>query len=150
WEEIGLLALRPSLDEQAVAIAENQEGSLVSRKTLAAQAKAFRALVEKDQGVGSEIRSASGPLVRAFKAEIDALTARSRFAEGVFLVLYRLLREAPDPAVAVKSILSASRAAIGTLEERCRCVHIPGRFRQWNTSLENNSPDLASVDVCIR
>ncbi|CAN0430941.1 unnamed protein product, partial [Ectocarpus sp. 13 AM-2016] len=35
--------------------------------------------------------------VRAFKSEIDALTDRSRFAEGSFLALYKLLREAPDP-----------------------------------------------------
>ena len=63
WEEVGLSALRPSLDQQALAIAENQEASLETRKALAAQAKAFRASVEAEFGVTSDMRTASVALV---------------------------------------------------------------------------------------
>jgi hypothetical protein len=65
---------------------------------LAAQARAFKACVAE---AGEEIRSGGGALVKAFKAEIDALTTRARHAEGVFLSLFKLLREAPDPALLV-------------------------------------------------
>lgn len=58
--------------------------------------------------------------VRAFKGEIDALTTRSRFAEGAFLALYKLLREAPDPAVTVQALEKAARAAVEALEGRNR------------------------------
>lgn len=63
WEEVGLSALRPSLDQQALAIAENQEASLETRKALASQAKAFRVSVEAEFGVTSDMRAASGSLV---------------------------------------------------------------------------------------
>eukprot|EP00752_Nemacystus_decipiens_P009555 g8535.t1 len=122
WEEVGLSNLRPSLDEEALAIAENQESSLESRRALAAQAKSFRLSVEAEIGATSDMRAASGALVRAFKSEIDALTTRSRFAEGAFLALYKLLREAPDPAVTVQALQRAARAAVGALEGQNRSL----------------------------
>lgn len=64
WEEVGLSNLRPSLDEQALAIAENQESSLESRRALAGQAKSFRLSVEAEIGAESDMRAASGALVR--------------------------------------------------------------------------------------
>ena len=70
WDEVGLSALRPSLDQQALAIAENQESSLETRKELAAQAKAFRQSVEADLGATSDIRTASGVLVSARRVVI--------------------------------------------------------------------------------
>lgn len=60
--------------------------------------------------------------MRAFKREIDALTTRSRFAEAAFLALYKLLREAPDPAVTVQALEKAARAAVGALEWQNRWV----------------------------
>ncbi|CAM9495794.1 unnamed protein product [Ectocarpus sp. 6 AP-2014] len=122
WEEVGLSALRPSLDEQALAVAEHQESSLESRRALAAQAKAFRLSVEAEVGATSDMRAASGALVRAFKSEIDALTDRSRFAEGSFLALYKLLREAPDPAVTVNALENAARVTVDALEGKIRSL----------------------------
>lgn len=63
WEEVGLSCLRQGLDEQAMAIAENQESSLQRRKALATQAKSFRATVDQLEE-GSEIRASGGALVR--------------------------------------------------------------------------------------
>ena len=59
--------------------------------------------------------------MRAFKGEIDSLTTRSRFAESAFLSLYKLLREAPDPAVTVQALEGAAKAAVELLEDRNRC-----------------------------
>lgn len=70
WEEVGLSNLRPSLDEQALAIAENQESSLESRRALAAQAKSFRLSVEAEIGAASDMRAASGALVRYFRPKL--------------------------------------------------------------------------------
>lgn len=58
--------------------------------------------------------------IRSFKAEIDSLTTRSRFAENAFLTLYKLLREAPDPAVTVKALEGTARAAFEALEGQNR------------------------------
>ncbi|CAM9628987.1 unnamed protein product [Pylaiella littoralis] len=134
WEEVGLSNLRPSLDEQALAIAEHQESSLESRRALAAQAKSFRGSVEAEVGATSDMRAASGALVRAFKGEIDALTTRSRFAEGAFLALYKLLREAPDPAVTVQALEKTARAAVEALEGRNRSLE--ERKREMSHQLE--------------
>lgn len=65
--------------------------------------------------------------VRAFKGEIDALTTRSRFAENAFLALYKLLREAPDPAVTVQALEKTARAAVEALEGQNRWV----AFCRW-------------------
>lgn len=62
--------------------------------------------------------------MRAFKSEIDALTTRSRFAEGAFLALYKLLREAPDPAVTVQALEKAARSAVEALEGQNRWVGV--------------------------
>jgi hypothetical protein len=37
------------------------------------------------------------PLLKAYQAEIDALTRRSKASESAFLGAYKLLAEAPDP-----------------------------------------------------
>ncbi|CAM9685048.1 unnamed protein product [Scytosiphon promiscuus] len=141
WEEVGLSDLRPTLDEQALSIAEHQESSLQSRRALAAQAKSFRVSVEKEVGATSDMRAASGALVRAFKGEIDALTTRSRFAESAFLALYKLLREAPDPAVTVQALERAARAAVDTLE---------GRSRSLEQRLQEQSRQLDAARTAAR
>ncbi|CAM9488014.1 unnamed protein product [Ectocarpus sp. 12 AP-2014] len=143
WEEVGLSALRPSLDEQALAVAEHQESSLESRRALAAEAKAFRLSVEAEVGATSDMRAASGALVRAFKSEIDALTDRSRFAEGSFLALYKLLREAPDPAVTVKALENAARATVDALEGKIR-------FLEERSVEQSRQLDAARAAVAAR
>lgn len=82
WEEVGLSALRQGLDDQAIAIAENQESSLQSRKALAAQAKSFRVSLEEELEASSEVRASSGVLVRdrAFRPMVSSLLAAFRDA----------------------------------------------------------------------
>lgn len=65
WAEVGLSALRPSLHEQAVSIAEHQETSIESRKALAARAKSFKAAVEAELEPTSELHTAGQALVRS-------------------------------------------------------------------------------------
>ena len=44
-----------------------------------------------------------GGIIKAFQAEVDALTRREGFAETAFLDLYRSLDEAPDPVAPMKA-----------------------------------------------
>ncbi len=102
WEEVGLSNLRPSLDEQALAIAENQESSLESRRALAAQAKSFRLSVEAEVGATSDMRAASGALVSAgvyflsfyalARTRTEYLCPRLEPISGVYCAAPRLLR----------------------------------------------------------
>ena len=44
-----------------------------------------------------------GGVIKAFQAEVDALTRRQAFAEDAFLSLYRSLDDAPDPTLALRA-----------------------------------------------
>ena len=45
-----------------------------------------------------------GLLIKAFQAEVDALTRRQTFAEESYLLLYRSLAHAPDVGAALDSV----------------------------------------------
>jgi hypothetical protein len=53
-------------------------------------------------------------LLKRYKAEVEALTERAKFAENCFLSAYRLVREAPDPSAALGS---AARAVLEAQSE---------------------------------
>ena len=70
WDETGLSDLRPSLEQQALVIAENQESFLKTRKELTAQAKAFHQssqIVETNLSATSDIQTASGALMSSLR-----------------------------------------------------------------------------------
>lgn len=86
WEEVGLSALLFSLDEQALAIAGNQESSLESRRAIAGQAKSFKAAVNGSVGATSELGTAAQALV---SVEIAYSYPRARERENRLLFLRR-------------------------------------------------------------
>ena len=92
WERVGLGAERhAALDEQGLAIADNQERSAEGREALKEVIREFKKVSNEERG------GKVGGVIRAFQAEIDALTRRQSFAESAFLGLYRSLDDAPDP-----------------------------------------------------
>ena len=97
WERVDLSAERHvNLDQQGLAIADNQEKSAEGREALKEVIRAFKA-------VPAEERPAKiGGVIRAFQAEVDALTHRQSSAEAAFLSLYRSLDDAPDPLPALR------------------------------------------------
>ncbi|KAI9097152.1 CASP C terminal-domain-containing protein [Phlyctochytrium arcticum] len=93
WQAINLTALQPSLDAKGLEIVENQKDSLQTRKKLAEQTKEFKKI--PDDAKIKEFKN----LLKGYQSEIDAITRRSKTAENAFLDLYKMLAEAPDPAL---------------------------------------------------
>jgi hypothetical protein len=118
-------------------VAEFQESSLPRRKALAAQARAYTMLLSassasSDGGddsagdstggggaVPADVRERGSELIKAFKGEVDALTKRTRHSEAAFLALYKLLREAPDPALLVRARGGGSSGGDGSVAHAC-------------------------------
>ena len=106
WAEVGLSAERhATLDNQAISISDNRQDSAVGREALKDVIKDFR------DTPAEERPRRIGVLIKAFQAEVDALTRRQAFAEDAFLNLYRPLADAPDPHAS----LLAAAAEIGRL-----------------------------------
>eukprot|EP00298_Acanthocystis_sp_HF-20_P007316 c16940_g1_i1.p1 GENE.c16940_g1_i1~~c16940_g1_i1.p1 ORF type:complete len:628 (-),score=263.04 c16940_g1_i1:137-2020(-) len=97
WKNFDLDGLKPSLDEQAVSIADAQEASLKSRKQLAEETKEFK------KNASEELKKGAGNLLKQYQEEIDSLTKRSKNAETSFLTLYRKLFDVVDPVHALQS-----------------------------------------------
>eukprot|EP00842_Homolaphlyctis_polyrhiza_P007099 jgi/Hompol1/979/HPOL_001179-RA len=88
WEKVALASLQRELDSQGLAIVENQNLAVASRKRLADQTKAYFA--------------------RKYP-EIDSITRRSKFAETSFLTLYKQLSDLPDPSSIIATALEQSK-----------------------------------------
>ena len=86
---------------------------------------------------------------RAFKAEIDSLTTRSRFAENSFLALYKLVRETPDPVITVTALANAARAAFESLEGWNPCDSIKPRDSLLGLSVAPGLSQGANVSVAF-
>ncbi|KAG8752038.1 hypothetical protein FRC14_007407 [Serendipita sp. 396] len=91
WKEINLGELQKTLDAQGVELVENQKESVVGRKVLADKTREFKRLPDGEKL--SDIKA----LLKAYQAEIDSLTRRTKSAETAFLSVYKILAEAPDP-----------------------------------------------------
>lgn len=106
WTAIDLITLQKVMDDQGLKIVENQTSSMVGRKELAEQTKAFRKL--SDEAKLSEIKG----LLKLYQTEIDSLTNRGKYAENCFMNVYKHLSEAPDPRplleASVDSVMAGS------------------------------------------
>ncbi|KAI8464036.1 MAG: CASP C terminal-domain-containing protein [Monoraphidium minutum] len=101
WREFDLdNKWRGKLDEVGLKLAEHQEQSTASRRSLADATKEWKRAT-------GDAGKASAPLVKRYQEEVDALTKRARHAEAAFLELYQELYEAPDPASALAAALEA-------------------------------------------
>ncbi|KAA1127872.1 hypothetical protein PGTUg99_011073 [Puccinia graminis f. sp. tritici] len=110
WRDINLSTLQKSLDTSGLEIVENQKDSLMGRKKLAEQTRDFKKMPDQEKVGGFK------GLLKAYQAEIDALTKRSKTSESAFLNIYKLLAEAPDPypllEAAVDQTVRASEAKL--------------------------------------
>ncbi|KAL1527584.1 hypothetical protein AB1Y20_008971 [Prymnesium parvum] len=107
-----------TLDEQGLEIADNQERSAEGREALKDVIRQFKSLSVEERG------SKIGGVIRAFQAEIDALTVRQTFAENAFLCLYRSLDGVPDPTPVLRmcaeriAALAAPAAEAASLKQQ--------------------------------
>ena len=86
------------------ALVQTQTEGLISRKRLAEQTREFRKLPDEARG------DAVKPLLKAYQAEIDALTTRAKRAENVFLGVADRLKGAPDPHYWLELMLVSDRS----------------------------------------
>ena len=105
WQEIDLQNVQLSLDEQASKIADFREACHLSRRELAAATKTFKKLPNvRDAPEESVIKAKLPKLLREYQEEVDRLTQRAKFSENCFLVIYKLIREAPDPGTELRYV----------------------------------------------
>ena len=91
WRSVGLDGLRSTLDAQALEIAEKRESSAASHKELVVATKAFFKAGDAERLAGEK------KILKAYQAEVDALTKRAKYSERAFTALYAKVHEAPDP-----------------------------------------------------
>ncbi|GBG25900.1 Protein CASP [Hondaea fermentalgiana] len=115
WREFDLEGLRQKLDKSEIEISEHVERSVLSRKRLAQDTKAFRKLTDADDKLKK-----LGPLLRGYQEDIDRLTKRARFAETSFLELYKRLFDAPDPTDLLETLAEDDVDSLREENERLR------------------------------
>lgn len=118
WTEIDLPLLQKRLDENGLAVKEDQKALLVSRKNLAAKTKDFKKLDDLEKLL--EIK----PLLKLYQNEIDKLTNQKKLVEGHFFEVYRVLSEAPDPKPLLQILLDLviKSAEVDELNEQLQQV----------------------------
>ncbi|KAJ9098530.1 hypothetical protein QFC19_006298 [Naganishia cerealis] len=116
WKDISLSTLQKNMDTTALEIVETQKENMIGRKRLAEQTREFKRLPDDD----IKLSSIKG-LLRSYQQEIDSLTRRSQRSESMFLNIYKLLAEAPDPypllEAAIHHAIQAEEAS--SIREQC-------------------------------
>lgn len=126
WQEVSLSNLLFSLDEEALKITELQEEYLGRRKSLALKTRAFTKSFLSSSAVNDidAFKAASKEIVDFFKAEFDTLAESCRFAENCFLSLYKVIREVPDPVLAITAAAEACDKGITTMIKAQGMFHL--------------------------
>lgn len=109
WRTLNLPSLQSTLNTLAPTLLASQKSAVASRKVLADQTREF-----KKQPDAGKLESFK-PLLKAYQAEIDVLTKRSKVAENAFLQLQGAIGEAPDPYPLLEIVLEQA-ASLNDLE----------------------------------
>ncbi|KAF7361668.1 Golgi membrane protein [Mycena venus] len=137
WKEINLSELQKTLDAQGIQLVDNQKESVVGRKALADKTKEFKKLPE------SEKVEAFKSLLKAYQAEIDSLTKRSKASENAFLDVYKVLAEAPDPYPLLEAAVDQT---VKVAEARDLEAELK-RLREENIDLRKRVSDFSAVET---
>ncbi len=138
WTRADLSAERHiALDQQGLEIADNQERSAEGREELKDVIRHFRAVPAEERP------GQIGVVIRAFQAEVDALTRRQSSAETAFLSLYRSLDDAPDPVPVLRE------ASIEVRRLTSEAAEVEG-LRQQLADYDREFTSLKNQDATIR
>ncbi|KAK9917963.1 hypothetical protein WJX75_000085 [Coccomyxa subellipsoidea] len=137
WKDFVLEAFRHKLDEQGIAIAENQELSLKSRRKLAETTRDVK------RKISSEVLKEVGALMKLYQEEVDKLSNRAKFGEAAFLDVYQKLYEAPDPAPALAYALEVGARAA---EMEAAAAKLAGELAEYKAE----SRELRNQEHTIR
>lgn len=103
-EQFDVRGSQARMDDEAAAIQDAQSASLSSRKQLAAQTKAFKALDD------SEKLDQMNTIIKAYQVEIDNLNKRAKGVETAFFKVYRGVSELPDLNPILSDLVQKSKA----------------------------------------
>jgi homeobox protein cut-like len=137
WTEVDLDEKRKGWEASTLEVANAQEASTTSRKTLAESTKAFRKLEDAEKLAGW------GTLLKSYQGEIDSLTKRSKAAELAFLSSFRALRDIPNP---VPLLSSLAEEIEGTIVLRTDYDKVRKELAEYKEEFQS----LKNQDVTIR
>eukprot|EP00667_Euglena_gracilis_P005612 EG_transcript_5652 len=140
WKTVDFAARQDEMDRAALALSEQKEANLAARKALQEKTKAFQKLADDGEKL-AEI----GPLIRAYQKEVDALTKRAKLSEATFLELYKWLREAPDPTLAVGNALARKGELGGSRGATEEALALRGKLNDY----EKEFRELKNQEVTI-
>ena len=112
WQAFNLSQVQQNLDETATQMTARQDESEVSRKALIELIRDFK----RDNS--EDVRSAVGPLVKAFQNEVDALSRRSKAAEMSFFDVYKQLVDVADPTPVLDQVTVGLRVVLTACRRR--------------------------------
>ncbi|KAI0093028.1 hypothetical protein BDY19DRAFT_921637 [Irpex rosettiformis] len=140
WKDINLTELQKTLDAQGVELVENQKESVVGRKALADRTKEFKKIPDDEK------LNAWKTLLKAYQAEIDNLTKRSKTAENAFLNVYKVLAEAPDPYPLLEAAVDQT-VKVAEARELESEMH---RLKDENVELKKRLNESSSIETAKR
>jgi homeobox protein cut-like len=108
WQTFNLPQVQQNLDEVATEITSRQDESDSSRQILIELIRDFK----RDNS--EEIRSAVGPLVKAFQNEVDSLSRRSKSSEKAFFDVYKQLVDVADPTPILDQVCTQTRGRVSS------------------------------------
>lgn len=145
WSRVDLSAERHvALDQQGLEIADNQEQTSQGREALKEVVRQFRAVPAEERP------SKIGGVIRAFQAEVDALTRRQSSAETAFLSLYRSLDDAPDPLPVLRSAATEMRRLGEGAADADKLRQQLAEYDKEFTSLKNQDATIRRLQQQLR
>ncbi|WFD32041.1 hypothetical protein MSPP1_003083 [Malassezia sp. CBS 17886] len=139
WQRVALADVQEAL-AQGVGRAESaQSDALQSRTALAERTRAFKRVDPSTQ------LQAVRPLLKAYQAEIDALTARARGAETLLGDAHARLAGAPDPTPALASLLDADARTRDADALRGELVSMRAELHASRTDAQRSADERAAA-----
>eukprot|EP00965_Chrysotila_dentata_P176656 5833782-Pleurochrysis_carterae.AAC.1 len=159
-----------ALDKQGLEIADNQERSATGREALKevcfasinqdlASVLRRAQMLLRNMKAGDDLwpyvirefkktphderLSKIGGVIKAFQAEVDALTRRQAFAEDAFVSLYRTLDDAPDPVGTLRKAAAELRTAQAAAAENSQLKQTIAEYDREFQSLKNQVSDVS-------
>ena len=139
WERVKLSEKVVVLDQQGLKIADHREEATKGREALKDVIRGFKSTPAEERA------DKIGGVVKAFQAEVDALTQRQRYAEDAFLDLYRSLDDAPDPLVALREAVAANKASDAMRAEHEETKKQLANYDKEFTQLTNQAQSIKSL-----
>ncbi|KAF9972246.1 hypothetical protein BGZ73_004669 [Actinomortierella ambigua] len=122
------------MDTQSVELLEQQQQSLAGRKKLAEMTREFKKVPDTEKLQQFKV------LLKAYQAEIDAITKREKSSSQAFMNVYNALGQAPDPVTLLKVALDHT----SKLNEMASIQAENARLKEENAALQRQNAAVKS------